>query len=65
MTDPRAIEAKARELCEEAGLDPDEISPGPRSIVGIPEDAWPNWEYFYENAGDLLLAEKDLDTAPG
>ena len=55
------IETKARELCEEAGLDPDERSPGPRSIVGIPEDAWPNWEYFYEDAEDRIIADGAKD----
>ena len=52
------IEALARKICIGAGLDPDEQSPGPNSMVGIPEDAWPNWEYFWEQAADQLEDEE-------
>lgn len=58
-----AIEQLARKLCRESGLDPEGRSPGPRSIVGVPEDAWPNWEYFWENAAEMILNDDAaLDT---
>ncbi len=52
MTDPdaRIIEAIARDLCLKAGLDPDELTYGPDSIVGVEQDGWPAWEYFWEEA---------------
>ena len=63
MTDPRAIEALARKLCEEDGFDPDEpceiYNDGHRWLA-----TYPLWCKWAEEAEHIIDDENRLTSPP-